>query len=117
LRYNARVALDLNMLALALLGAAAVAFTRQRRLAMFVCGSLFVGTAALGVLAVWWPVSPPLAVVLLAAGLGLPLAGLLLFAVDLAFAPFCIEMTYPAMLCWLFWPAVVLANYVGIAIR
>jgi len=111
------MALELNMLSLALLGAAAVAFTRQRRMVMFVCGALFVVAASLAGLAVWWPLSPAVAAVALALGLGLPLVGLLLFAVDLAFAPFCIEMTYPAMLCWVIWPALVFVNYVGLLLH
>ncbi|MHC4479675.1 MAG: hypothetical protein ACYS1C_01700 [Planctomycetota bacterium] len=108
--------LDFNVFALALLAGAAVAFTRQRRVVSLACGALFVPAAAIGAVAVWWSVSPALTLVLLALTLGLPLLALLLWAVDLAFAPFCVEMTYPAMICWLLWPALVMANFAALAL-
>jgi hypothetical protein len=105
----------LNALSLALFGAAAVAFSRQRRLVLAVCGALFVPVAAAAALAVWWPVSPAVCVVLLASTLGVSVLLLLLYALDHAFAVFALEMTYPAMLCWVLWPALIFADFVGMA--
>ena len=105
---------SLNVLALGLFATAAVAFTRQRRAVMLVCGALFVPVAGVATVAVWWPVSPAVAIVLLLAGMALPLLTLLLFAVDLIWAPFAVEMTYPAMLCWVLWPVLVAADFAGL---
>jgi len=55
--------------------------------------------------------------VLLCGTLGLPLLGLGLYAVDLALAPFCVEMTYPGMVCWVLWPLLAMANFVGLLLR
>ena len=108
---------SLNLLSLALFAAAAVAFTRQRRAVMLACGALFVAVGTWATLATWWPLSPAAAVVLLAVGMGLPLAGLALFAVDYVWAPFALEMTYAALLCWVVWPGLILADYAGLAVR
>ncbi|MHC4591976.1 MAG: hypothetical protein ACYS8L_04680 [Planctomycetota bacterium] len=108
------LALDLTMMSLALLAAAAVAFTRHRRMVLMVCGGLFVPTAGLTTMAVWWTLSPTLAVLLLSVTLGLPLLALILYAVDLTLAPFCLEMTYLAMLCWILWPVLVMVNFLGL---
>jgi hypothetical protein len=104
------------MLSLALLGAAAAAFTRQRRPVMAVCAALFVLSAGLAAGTVYWAVSPGLTIALLGVTLGLPLTALALYAVDVAFAPFCVEMTYPAMLCWVLWPVLVAFNFAGMAL-
>lgn len=108
------LALDLNILSLGLLGAGAVAFARRRRLVLVSCGSLFAGTTALATLAVFWPAAPAAAVALLAVGEGLPLTAVLLYLVDRAFAPFCLEMTYALLICWAVWPLLLLANFVGL---
>ena len=105
---------SLDMLALALFGAAAVAFTRQRRAVMLTCGALFVPVATLATVVVWWPVSPAAGVALLLAGMALPLVTLLLFAIDLVWAPFALEMTYPALLCWVLWPVLIAADFAGL---
>ena len=42
------------------------------------------------------------------------MAAVLLYLVDRAFAPFCVEMTYALLICWLFGPLLVLANFVGL---
>jgi len=52
--------------------------------------------------------------VLLLAGMALPLLTLLLFAIDLLWAPFAAEMTYPAMLCWVLWPVLIAADFAGL---
>jgi len=111
------LALDLNMLSLALLGAAAVAFTRQRAMVLIVCSGLFTLSSGLAALAVCWALSPAFTIALLSVTIGLPFLTLALYAVDLAFAPFCVEMTYPAMLCWLLWPALVAVNFACMLLR
>jgi hypothetical protein len=111
------LALDMNALSLALLGAAAVAFTRQRRAALLVCGGLFVPAAAAATAATFWPVSPAAAVLAMAATLGPSVLGLALYAVDRVFAPFCLEMTYAGMLCWVLWPVLVAVDFAGLLLR
>ena len=111
------LALNMNALSLALLGAAAVAFTRQRRAVLLVCGGLFVPAAAAATVATFWPVSPAAAVVVMAATLGPSLVGLALYAVDRLAAPFCIEMTYAAMACWVLWPVLVVVDFAGLLLR
>jgi hypothetical protein len=107
----------LNVLAMALFALAGMAFTRQRRLVLVCGGGLFVLVATWTALTVWWPVSPVGAVCLLAVLMGLPLAALLVFAVDVIWTPFCLEMTWPAMVCWILWPALVLVNAAGLVAR
>ncbi|MFO8008474.1 MAG: hypothetical protein R6V05_12145 [Candidatus Brocadiia bacterium] len=111
------MAVDLNILSLALLATSAVAFSRQRTLVMVVCGALFVPTQAAGLLAVYWPVSPPAALTILALTLGLSLVCLALYAVDRLCAVFCLEMTYVATLVWLIWPVATAAGFLGLALR
>ncbi|MCD6416580.1 MAG: hypothetical protein J7M08_07785 [Planctomycetes bacterium] len=94
-----------------------MAFGRRRTLSMLVCGGVFVPAAAAATLVVYWPLSPVLAVALLAFGLGLPLLALLLYVIDRAFAVFCLEMTYPALICWILWPLLVAVNFAGLALR
>jgi len=101
------------MLSLALLGAGAVAFARQRKAVLVLCLGMFVPVSALATLAVYWPLSPVLATVLLCVGEGLPLVALGLYGADLLFAPFCVEMTYAVLVCWVLWPVLVLANFLG----
>ncbi|MGD2174280.1 MAG: hypothetical protein PVJ27_02665 [Candidatus Brocadiaceae bacterium] len=105
------------MLSLALFGAAAVAYSRQRTLALCACGALFVPVAAGATVLVYWPISPALAALLLAGTLGVSLVGLLLYALDRLWAPFCLEMTYATMVCWLLWPLLVVVNFAGLALR
>jgi hypothetical protein len=107
----------LNMLATALLAATAMAFTRQRRFVMVCCGALFVLAAVWTTVAVWWAVSAVAAVVILMVLIGIPLLALLVFAVDYVWTPFCLEMTWPGMICWLFWPALVALNALCLALR
>lgn len=102
------------MLSLALLGAGAVAFTRQRTAGLLACAGLFVPVAAAAALTVYWPVSPVLAVLLLCVTEGLPLAALALYVIDRTLAPFCVEMTYAVLICWVLWPVLVLANFLGL---
>ena len=104
----------LNILALALLVTAGVAFTRQQGGVLIVCGALFVPVAGAATWAVFWPVHPALAVLVLAGTLGLSVLMLALYAIDRVWAPFCMEMTYPAMIFWLLWPLLVLVNFAGL---
>jgi hypothetical protein len=106
----------LNAGALALLGAMAVAFSRRCTFVVVACGVLFVPIATGAVLVSWWPVSPTAAVGLTALLMGLPLLGLAAYALDRACACFTIEMTYATLLCWLLWPVLVLAGYVGMLV-
>jgi hypothetical protein len=107
----------LNVLATALLAAAAMAFTRQRRFTLVCCGGLFVLIATWTTLAIWWAVGPALAVAILAVLMGLSLLALLLFAIDVIWTPFCLEMTWVGMICWVFWPVLVAADAVGLVAR
>ena len=101
-------------LALGLYLAAAMAFTRQRRMVTVSCCVLFAGVGSLLTVAVWWPVSPIWTVLLLAATVGLPMLTFAAFAVDFVFAPFGAEMTYPGMLLWVLWPVLLVADLIGL---
>lgn len=107
-------ALDLNILSLALFGATAVAFTRQRRIVMVTCGALFAAVTGAASVLVWLSVSPHVAILLLAIGMALPLAGLALYAIDRVWACFSAEMTYASLLCWVLWPLLILINFLGL---
>jgi hypothetical protein len=54
---------------------------------------------------------------LLAATLGLSLVALALYAIDCLWAPFCLEMTYVALTCWVLWPLLVLVDLVGLLVK
>lgn len=105
--------LQLWILAFALYLAAAMAFTRQRRMVTVACGALFVFVACWATVALWWPMSPAWTLALLAVTVGLPLLTLAAFAVDFAWAPFGAEMTYPGMLFWALWPVLLVVDLVG----
>jgi hypothetical protein len=109
--------LAFNILALALLVAAGVAFTRQMRLPLAACGTLFAPAAAVASVATYWPLSPLAAVLLPGVVLGLCLLALLLYGLDRLFAVFCLEMTYVAMACWILGPLLVAVNFCGALIR
>ncbi len=100
----------LDILSLAFLTAAALAFRRQRTAVLVVCGAMFVPTAGAASVAIYWPLSPLLTVLLLGVTLGASLAALLLYWIDRVFAVFCLEMTYLATICWVLWPLLVVAN-------
>lgn len=107
----------MSLLAGGLLGAAGVAFARRQKALLVLFGALFVPVAAAASLQVWWPLSPALAVALPAVTLGLSVVGVALFAADLVWAPFCLEMTYPALTVWVLWPLLAAANLAGLAVR
>jgi hypothetical protein len=108
---------SLTVTATVLLAATAYAFAQQWRILLVLFGTLFVPAAGAATVAVYWPLHPLLAVVLLSVTLGISLAGLLLYAVDRIWAPFCIEMTYAALVCWLLWPLLMAADLAGLAAR
>jgi uncharacterized membrane protein YagU involved in acid resistance len=112
-----RDAAFLNVLATALLGVAAMAFTRQRRFTLVCCGALFVLVVTWSTVAVWWGISPALTVAILVILMGLPLLALLLFAIDVVWSPFCLEMTWVGMICWVFWPILISADALALAAR
>ncbi len=111
------MALGLNTVALAFFAAAAWAFWSRRQLLVTLFGALFVPTAGSAAILVFWPVSPVLAFAVMLPTLGLSLMGLLLFFIDRVWAPFCLEMTYAALLCWVLWPALLALNLAGFAAR
>jgi hypothetical protein len=78
-----------------------------------VAGVLFFPVCAGGLLLNWWTISPAIALALLSTTLGVSLVVLALFAVDVIWAPFCLEMTYLTFLCWLLCPAAVFLSHVG----
>jgi hypothetical protein len=108
---------SLNLASAALLATAAVAFARRWGRMSVGTGALFMAVALAATWLAWWPESPVLGTVVLALGWGVPAVGLLLYGIDLVWAPFRLEMTYVAQLRWVLWPALVLANFAGLAAR
>ncbi len=105
------LALKLNILSFALLGLAAVSYARRQFHVFWPTVVLFFPVLAWTTFATWWAVSPLFTVFLLTFTLGISLLALLLFAVDVIWAPFCLEMTYLTPLCWILCPLLVFANY------
>ena len=103
----------LNILSLALFGLVAVAYARRHRVVLAVGGTLFFPICAAALTANWWQISPWAALALVACTLGVSLVVLTLFAVDVLWAPFCVEMTYLTFLCWVLCPLAVLLSHVG----
>ena len=111
------MALNLNTLALALLILSAVCFNRRRHRMLLVSGALFFPVAAAATLACWWPLlGLAAAIAVLALTLGASLLLLALLLIDVTLAPFCLEMTYPALLCWVLCPLAVGANYLALVL-
>ncbi len=108
---------NLNALSLALIAVAAVAYARHRRFALTAAAVLFFPVTGAATVMSWYATSPTLAVVILAATLGVSLVALALIGIDVTWAPFGVQMTYGAALCWLLCPAAVLLNYVGMAVQ
>ncbi len=116
--YNApAMDLTLSILSAVLLAATAAAFALRRPTLLCALGAVFVPVAAATTVHLYWGPAPWLAVALLAVGLGLPLLGLALYAVDVIWAPFCVEMTYATLICWVLWPGLVAVNLVVAAFR
>ena len=108
--------LALNTMSLALFGLAAAAYARRRGTVLLAAAVLFFPVAAGATLAVWWPLCPTAGSLILALTLGVPLALMAVFAVDVIWAPFCLEMTYLTFLCWLICPVGVGLNWIGSAL-
>jgi hypothetical protein len=65
--------------------------------------------------AVWSPLW--LAFILWGATLGLNLCILLLYFIDLIWAPFCLELRYLTLLCWILSPLAVVLNFAGLLLQ
>jgi hypothetical protein len=88
----------------------AAAFAGRRPALLCALGAAFVPVAAAATVVLYWAPAPALAIALLALGVGLPLLCLALYAIDRIWAPFCVEMTYATLLCWVLWPGLVVIN-------
>ena len=106
-----------NALSFALLALAAVSYARWRRVTLAVAAALFFPVTAVAVVTTWWAMSPALAAAILAVTVGVPLVCLALYGIDVLWAPFCMEMTYVTVWCWILCPVAVALNYVGMAVR
>jgi len=113
-RGESELELDLNILSLSLLALAAVSYGRRRFCVLWAAGVLFFPIAAWASVATYWDWCPLFTITLLALTLGTSLVALLLYAIDVVFAPFCVEMTYLTILCWLLCPLLVLVNFAGV---
>jgi len=112
-----QMALDLSTLGLALIALAGSAWVRRRRAVLAVAAVLFFPIGCAAMVASWWPVSPVLAVLVPGATLGVSLLLLALLWADVTFAPFCIEMSYPALLCWFLCPLGIASDYLALLLR
>lgn len=106
----------LSLMSAAFLILASVAYVRQKRKVLSVIAVLFFVTCTASIMSNWWPISPILTIVILAFTLGLSAVALILFIVDLLWAPFALEMTYLTFLCWILCPLAVLIDFIGLAI-
>jgi len=77
---------------------------------------LFFPVAGAATILTWWPLSATLAVALSVLTVGIPLLCVALYLTDLIWAPFCMEMTYVTVWCWVLCPAGVFLNYIGMAL-
>jgi len=109
--------IHMNTLSFALLALAAVAYARQAPKCLWAAGLLFFPLTGLTTVLAWWPLAPLAAILILVLTLGVPLVCLALFAMDVLWAPFCLEMTYLTFLCWLLCPLSVVLNYMGTALQ
>ena len=109
--------LILSIASLALFVGTAAAFAGRRPVLLSALGAAFVPVTVVTTVVIWWGGSHTLTIVLMAVGLGLPLVGLALYAIDRIWAPFCLEMTYATLLCWVLWPALVMVNLVAAMIH
>jgi hypothetical protein len=107
----------LNTLCFLLFALAAASYVRQRFVGLWLAGLLFFPLTGLATVWTWWPVSPLAAILILVGTLGVPLVCLALFAIDVMWAPFCLEMAYLTILCWVLCPQAVLLNYLGAALH
>jgi maltodextrin utilization protein YvdJ len=109
--------LYMNIASLVLLALAAVSYAGRRFHMLAGAAVLFFLVTGAATMMTWWSVSPALTVIILAVTLGLSLAALSLFAIDVVWAPFCAEMTYLMVLCWVLCPLAVVLNFLGLTLR
>lgn len=110
-------ALDLDILSLALLCLAATSYARRRLVVLLGAGALFFPAAGAATWFTCAPVSPALAVVLMVLTLGVSLGVIVLFLVDVIFAPFCLQMTYFTFVCWVLCSQLVAVNFAFLLAR
>lgn len=106
----------LSICSAVLLMMASASYVRQERIALTFAAALFFPTCALSLILGWWVISPVLAVVFLTLTLGISLLVLCLFAIDVIWAPFGLEMTYLTFLCWLLGPLAVVLSIIGVVL-
>ena len=111
------MAVHLNTLSFVLLALAATSYVRRRSAILWGAALLFFPVTAAASVLTWWPLSPALAAAIVVLTLGVSLGALALFGIDVAWAPFCVEMTYLTVLCWILCPLAVLLNHLGLAFR
>ncbi len=107
---------NLNALSFVLLVLAGVSYVRHRGAVLTAAAALFFPVTAASTVLTWWGFSPALGLAILLLTLGISLVCLALFGIDVVWAPFCLEMTYLTVLCWVLCSAVVLLNYIGMGV-
>jgi len=108
--------LYLNLLSLVLLTMCAYAWCRQLTQALIPCAAAFLLVGGWTTVATLYPWSPAFAVTLMAVTLLGSLAAVTLYVIDVIWAPFCLEMTYLLILCWILCPLLVAVNFIGLAV-
>ncbi|MFP4028371.1 MAG: hypothetical protein ACLFWL_11330 [Candidatus Brocadiia bacterium] len=106
--------LALAILSFSFLSLAAVAYVHQRRAVLLVAGVLFFPATVYATLEIWTPLHPAIPWAVLLATLGVSLSILIVFAIDIIWAPFCLELTYLSFLVWLLCPIPVVFNFAGL---
>ena len=101
---------------LALLALAAVSYARRRRAVLAAAAALFFPITAGAVLLCWSPISGAAAVLIILLTLAPSLIALGLFLLDFTLAPFCVEMTYACLVCWVLCPLAVGLNWLALLI-
>lgn len=108
--------LYLNLLSLVLLTMCAYSWSRQLTKALIPCAAVFLAVAGWTTVATLYPWSPTVAVALMAVTLLGSAAAVTLYVIDVVWAPFCLEMTYMLIICWILCPLLVAANFIGLAL-
>jgi len=106
----------LNLLSLVLLIMCAYAWTAQLTRALIACSAAFLVAAVWTTLATIYPWSPGIAVALMVVTLMGSMTAVALYVTDVVWAPFCLEMTYMLILCWILCPLLVAANFAALAL-
>ncbi len=103
----------LTLFAAALLVVGSVAYIQRKRRILAIAGALFFPICSGALVSSWGPISTALTAIFLVGTLGLSLFALALFAIDVIWAPFALEMTYLTFLCWILCPVAVILSGVG----